>query len=337
MNRKEAIDVIYKEVKNSDALITSTGLISREVYKGYDCENNFYMVGSMGLASSIGLGVAVNNKNKDVVVIEGDASLLMNMGTLATIGHIKPENFTHIVLDNHAYASCSEEPSISGTIDLVTIARASGYSYVTKVFNDHELSEALRLRSKQKGPLFILAEISLGGERNLPRPLDLPSIAQRFRLFINDRSQPDKTSTISKEVVIFEESQGEKLLIERFRQILKRISQTNIEKFKGIGIVLYNSNILPHTIHTDTHSQNPINHRINISDEECFVFLINLTRSDNPYHDGFIFINEQGTVTNIAQYFVPPIVPYQRPKEGMGIRYSSAFFGSFIRGLLQQG
>lgn len=337
MDRKEAIDTIYNEIKSTDAVISSTGLISREIYKNYDGENNFYMVGSMGLASSIALGVAVNNRDKNVVVIEGDASLLMNMGSLATIGHVKPENFTHVVLDNQAYASCSEEPSVSGSIDLAAVARASGYTHTVNISNEHEFTEALKLRSEHKGPLFILAKINLGGQRDLPRPLDLPLIAERFKLFLNNNSLHIDKSDSSKELVILEESQSEKLLVERFKQILRRISKINIEKFKGIGIVLYNSNLLSHTVHTNTHSENPIQDKLNIFDEECIDTLLDLARWDSPYHDGFIFIDEHGKVTDIAQYFVPPIVPNKRPKEGMGIRYNSAFYGSFISGVIATG
>ena len=96
MKRKDAIDTIMKSVSRYDGIVSSTGLISRELFEYYDSEQLFYMPGSMGLASSIGLGIAVNKPSKRIVVIDGDASLLMNLGSMATIGYAK-ESSTYSV------------------------------------------------------------------------------------------------------------------------------------------------------------------------------------------------------------------------------------------------
>jgi len=336
MDRKEAIDVIYNNVKKEDAVISSTGLISREVYKGHESKQNFYMVGSMGLASSIGLGIAINNKDKDVIVIEGDASLLMNLGSLATIGYCSPENFIHIVLDNQSYASCSEEPSVSKTIDLAAVADRSGYKQVFTVLNDQELTQALKIRTERKGPVFILAKISLGGDRNLPRPLDLPSIAKRFKLFLDNPKLHCDEETEEK-VIVIDESQEKEILANRLKQVLKTISILDIENFKGIGIVLYDSRILHGSIHTNTRSESLLPKKPNIFDKDCIDFLSDVTSWDSPYHDGFIFVNENGQITDVAQYFVPPIVPEILPNETAGIRYHSALYGSIITGVMATG
>ena len=185
MKRKEAIKTIIDNLEEKEAVISSTGLISRELFELNDCSQNFYMVGSMGSASSLGLGVAMNKPKTKVIVIEGDASLLMNLGSLTTIGHFRPKNLIHIILDNEAYGSCSEEPSISKTSKLDEISKLVGYTVVRKVTSlkrlDKVVKEALK---RNNGPFFILAKIELGGRRDLPRPLELDKIAKRFKDFL---------------------------------------------------------------------------------------------------------------------------------------------------------
>lgn len=184
MNRKEALNIIMKTISNKDAIISSTGLISREIFEYYDSEQIFYMPGSMGLASSIGLGIAINKPNKKIFVIDGDSSLLMNLGTMATIGYISPKNLIHIVLDNGAYASCSEEPSISNTARLDKIAKVVGYYYVCNIKNKQKLVEAIKKCSITNESSFILVNIKLGGRRDLARPLNLIKIKYRFKTFL---------------------------------------------------------------------------------------------------------------------------------------------------------
>ncbi len=185
MRRRKAIKTIIQSLKGNEAVISSTGLISRELFELNDCFQNFYMTGSMGLASSLGLGIAINRLNKKVVVIEGDASLLMNLGSLATIGHFKPKNLIHIILDNGAYGSCSDEPSISKTSKLDKIAKLVGYAMIRKITTSDGLKKTIEEFLKlKKGPFFILAKIELGGCRNLPRPLKLDKITHRFKDFL---------------------------------------------------------------------------------------------------------------------------------------------------------
>jgi len=329
MNRKEAIDTIFHNLNKNDAVISSTGLISREIFKSYDSERNFYMVGSMGLASSIALGITLNRQDKEVIVIEGDASVLMNLGSLATIGHFQPKNLTHIVLDNRAYASCSEEPSVSTTTDLSEIAKVTGYKRIAKVDNSTDLVKMLSGIDKDIGPTFILAEIELGGERNLPRPMELPKNADNFRTFLSQVSESNfEHSNI--------EVEGTEL-IEKFKNTLKDISIANIEDFSGIGIILYDSNILLENTHTNTRLSTPSLNHFKLGEQDCLNFLADLSQHRNPFHDGFVFFNEKGVLTHIAQYFVPSIIPGVVPNESAGIRFHSAKYGSFVNGVIATG
>ena len=190
MKRKEAIGAIIATINSQDALVSSTGLISREIFERFDSDRNIYIPGSMGLASSVGLGLAVACSNRKVVVIDGDASLLMNLGSIVTIGNKQPENLLHIVLDNGACGSCSEERSMSNTARLDTLAQNVGYQYVRTVSGTEDLKRVTV--EFGRGPGFILAKIELGGRRDFRRPLELTTIKDRFMLFLQQSKKGEQ-------------------------------------------------------------------------------------------------------------------------------------------------
>ncbi len=183
MKRKEAIETIMTTIDLQDVVVSTTGLISREIFEKFDSERNIYVPGSMGLASSIGLGLAISCAERRVVVIDGDASLLMNLGSIVTIGNRQPESLLHIVIDNNAYGSCSEEKSMSNSAHLDKLAIDVGYRYVQAVSSQEDLKCAILMFNR--GPGFILAKIKLGGRRDFRRPLKLVEIKDRFMLFLH--------------------------------------------------------------------------------------------------------------------------------------------------------
>lgn len=143
MKRIEAIAAVAKNA--GDALIIcNIGFPSRELYAVRDRPENFYMLGSMGLASSIGLGLALARPERRVIVLDGDGSVLMNLGTLATIANHAPENYLLIILDNCCYGSTGSQPTCThlGT-DLGKMAKAAGVKDVRTVTNLDDLRLAL--------------------------------------------------------------------------------------------------------------------------------------------------------------------------------------------------
>lgn len=190
MNRQEAIEVIMMTINPQDAVVSTTGLISREIFEKFDSERNIYVPGSMGLASSIGLGLAMARPTRNVVVIDGDASLLMSLGSIVTIGNKQPANLLHIVIDNGAYGSCSEEKSMSDTAHLDQLSLHVGYQYVRRVGSHEDLKRAIR--EFERGPGFILAKIELGGRRDFRRPLELTAIKKRFMLFLEQSTKGEQ-------------------------------------------------------------------------------------------------------------------------------------------------
>jgi thiamine pyrophosphate-dependent acetolactate synthase large subunit-like protein len=186
MNREEAIKEIIEIVKDEPNIlvISSTGLISRQLFQLHDSPQNFYMTGSMGLASSIALGLASVIKNKKILILEGDGSLLMNLNSMASIGYYSPPNLIHIVLDNESYDSSGGEPTITEVINLDKVAEVIGYKFVKRVSSLLELRQTLSEAMSKDGPVFILIKIEKGGERNLPRILDLEEVKLKFMEFI---------------------------------------------------------------------------------------------------------------------------------------------------------
>ena len=126
MVRYKAIYEIMEYIEN-ELVICNIGFPSRELYEIDDRPRNFYMIGSMGLASSIGLGLALAKPYEDVVVIDGDGSLLMNMGSLVTVFANNPSNLTWIVIDNGAYGSTGNQDTYAQKLDLIDIARSVGF------------------------------------------------------------------------------------------------------------------------------------------------------------------------------------------------------------------
>ena len=144
-------------------IISANGHISRNLYSNCDKISNFYMIGSMGLASSIGLGVALKNPNKKVFVLDGDGNILMNLGSLTTIGTIKPKNLIHFVLDNEIHESTGGQPTHSNQIALEKIAKVVNY-VIYKTGSPTELKKILKKIENLNGPIMILIKISQKSE-----------------------------------------------------------------------------------------------------------------------------------------------------------------------------
>ena len=116
MIRKEAISAVVEKIGNQH-IISANGFISRDLFEANDRNSNFYMIGSMGLASSIGLGLALKNPKKRFFIFDGDGNVLMNVGSLTTIASQKPKNLIHVVFDNSVHESTGGQPTNSNFVD----------------------------------------------------------------------------------------------------------------------------------------------------------------------------------------------------------------------------
>ena len=178
MTRLEAIKIIVDHLQGDELLVHANGAISRESFFCRDRERNFYLLGSMGLPASVGLGIALHRPRHRVVVLDGDGNLLMGFGNLALIGALKPQNFTHFVLDNGSYETTGNQPSISPQVDLCGAALACGYLATYNVTDTYQLSSICPHVLQQPGPHFIRVLLSQEVPQKAPR---IPYTAQQMK------------------------------------------------------------------------------------------------------------------------------------------------------------
>jgi phosphonopyruvate decarboxylase len=159
-------------------LIASTGFSGRELYAIDDRPNQLYMVGSMGCAASLGLGLSLVLPDKKVVVIDGDGAALMRLGNMATIGAYAGDNFYHLLLDNHVHESTGGQATVSSAIDFPAMASACGYRNVCGATDGGRDFNGFL---KSKAPAFMYLETRRGVPEDLPRPAVKPvAVARRF-------------------------------------------------------------------------------------------------------------------------------------------------------------
>jgi len=178
IGKEEAIKLICENIDSKDIIISTTGKTSRELFE-YRIHNNektrdFYTVGSMGCSASIALGIALQKSQKNVFVFDGDGAVIMQMGSLSTIGHYKPNNLTHIIFDNQTYDSTGGQKTVSSTVDFEKIALACGYKTTKKVSKIEELQSIIDDLKNFEKPSLILIKVKKGSRKNLGRPTKTP-------------------------------------------------------------------------------------------------------------------------------------------------------------------
>lgn len=166
------------------AVIATTGKCGRELFTLSDRSQHLYQVGSMGGASGMALGVALNT-DKRVVVLDGDGAALMKMGTLATIGAEAPANLVHVLLDNGVHDSTGGQATVSASVDFAAVALACGYRLAASCDNLDGFERAWRAAEASGGPAMIHIRIAPGSMATLGRPTVKPvNVARRFKAFL---------------------------------------------------------------------------------------------------------------------------------------------------------
>lgn len=181
MNRLEAIRLIIDTLTDDELIIHANGAISRESFFCRDRKENFYLLGSMGLASSVALGVALKQPGRRVIVMDGDGNLLMGLANLAVIGTLKPDNLIHLVLDNQAYGTTGNQPTISPHLSLYQMAQVAGYRESYLIEEEDTLKKIFAKSLSQPGPFFIQIRVSREVSLPAPRiPYTARTIKERF-------------------------------------------------------------------------------------------------------------------------------------------------------------
>jgi sulfopyruvate decarboxylase subunit beta len=190
MERARCLEMIYPELTEK-LVVTIMGASAQELYNLGHRENFFYLQHAMGLASSIGLGLAMHLPAERVIVLDGDGSVLMNLGTFATLARYRPKNLVHIVFDNGSLLSTGgfDSHTTSGITDIAAIARGAGIEHVTAVDTAVGFGEAFIAALERNDLSVIVAKVAAVGPEHYGMDLQLPENAFRFRRWILDRKR----------------------------------------------------------------------------------------------------------------------------------------------------
>jgi len=179
MLRTEALEAIYPDIQDH-IVVTIMGAVAAELYTLGHRHNFFYLEHAMGLASSMGLGIALAMPDHKVVVVDGDGSLLMNLGTLSTMARYRPGNLLHLVFDNESLLSVGGFPTATATgADLAGIARASGVPRVAEASDPEGLQSVVREALAGETLTSVIAKVAAVGPKSFH--MDLPLLENRFQ------------------------------------------------------------------------------------------------------------------------------------------------------------
>lgn len=181
--REEAIETVVEALPANVAVVSTTGMISRELFeirerKGQGHGHDFLTVGSMGHASQIALGIALQQPNRSVYCFDGDGAAIMHMGNMAITASMQPKNYVHVVFNNGAHDSVGGQPTVGLSIDLPAIAKAVGYKQVYSVSSKEELENFIASSTLQQqsaeGPILLEIRVKKGNRKDLGRPTTTP-------------------------------------------------------------------------------------------------------------------------------------------------------------------
>lgn len=197
MRREAAIERIISAAAPDDAFVATTGKACRELYEirerlGLAHGNDFLVIGSMGHASSVAQGIALNRPETRIWCLDGDGSSIMHLGALASIGSSSPANLIHVILNNGAYDSVGGQPTIAPGIDFSKVAEACGYRKCYMAESPEGLVEALASAKDSIGPMLIEVRISDGSREDLGWPKISPKDAKAAFMGFLEESSPRK-------------------------------------------------------------------------------------------------------------------------------------------------
>jgi phosphonopyruvate decarboxylase len=179
MSREEAIQTVAAALDEKDCIVSTTGMISRELFEyraamNQGHERDFLTVGSMGHASQIALGIALAQPERRVWCFDGDGAAIMHMGSMAIVGNKAPKNYVHVVFNNGAHDSVGGQPTVGLKIDLPAVAKAVGYKATYTVDSKDALNVILNEAKNLEGPVLIEIKVKKGNRKDLGRPTTTP-------------------------------------------------------------------------------------------------------------------------------------------------------------------
>jgi phosphonopyruvate decarboxylase len=184
-SRTEVLRAVQAAANPSDLIVATTGYTGRELYALADKPNQLYMVGSMGCASTFGLGLALAQPNRRVIVLDGDGAALMRLGGMATLGFERPKNLLHILLDNELHESTGGQSTVSHSVDTALVAAACGYPEALRAGSVDEVTAAVKAPADKLR--FVHVKMKPGAPEDLPRPTVTPvQVKERLMAFLKE-------------------------------------------------------------------------------------------------------------------------------------------------------
>lgn len=179
MSREEAIQTVAAALSEKDAIVSTTGMISRELFEyrtamNQEHKRDFLTVGSMGHASQIALGIALEKTDRRIWCFDGDGATIMHMGSMAIVAQKAPKNYVHVVFNNGAHDSVGGQPTVGLHIDLPRVARAVGYKHTYSVTTEEDLTDVLSEVKSTDGPTLLEVKVKKGNRKDLGRPTTTP-------------------------------------------------------------------------------------------------------------------------------------------------------------------
>lgn len=179
MSREEAIQTVAAALGEKDCIVSTTGMISRELFEyraamNQSHERDFLTVGSMGHASQIALGIALAQPERRVWCFDGDGATIMHMGNMAIVGNKAPKHYIHVVFNNGAHDSVGGQPTVGLKIDLPAIAKAVGYKAAYSVDKKADLEAILKNANGFESPALLEVKVKKGNRKDLGRPTTTP-------------------------------------------------------------------------------------------------------------------------------------------------------------------
>ncbi len=179
--REAAIETAVSCLQDNAVVVSTTGMISRELFEirernGQGHARDFLTVGSMGHASQIALGIALQQPNRPVYCFDGDGASIMHMGNMAITAQMQPKNYIHIIFNNGAHDSVGGQPTVGLEIDLCGVAKSLGYNNVFSAETSEYLSELLKKVQTMEGPSLIEVKVKKGNRKDLGRPTTTPQM-----------------------------------------------------------------------------------------------------------------------------------------------------------------
>lgn len=179
MTREEAIQTVAANLGEKDCIVSTTGMISRELFEfraamNQGHERDFLTVGSMGHASQIALGIAMAKNDRKVWCFDGDGAAIMHMGSMAIVANKAPKNYVHVVFNNGAHDSVGGQPTVGLKIDLPAVAKAVGYKATYSVGSKAELESILAKVNSFESPALLEIKVKKGNRKDLGRPTTTP-------------------------------------------------------------------------------------------------------------------------------------------------------------------